>query len=71
MDKCMNCKHIQCDPGDRWSPTQYFCEMGEYEDDCPYYQYHDYLFEAEQEENRRYDAKLQGWDWREARGDYD
>ena len=68
---CWDCKHHKGEKGDRWTPACYYCELGFDEDDCEGYEYFDYLQYQIDEENRKHDAKLQGWDWREARGDYD
>jgi len=71
MSKCDNCEHMKCEKGDRWTPDEYYCELDMEEENCDEYKYFDALQYQIDEENRRYDAKLQGWDWREARGDYD
>lgn len=68
---CMTCEHLRCDPGDAWTPTTYYCDWCEDEEDCKYYEFHDYEQEAYEDWTRKQDAPLQGWDWREARGDYD
>lgn len=71
MPNCNECKHLKVDKGDRWTPTTYYCELDLEEESCEQYEYFDYLQYLEDEENRKHDAKLQGWDWREERGDYD
>ena len=71
MANCNECKHLKVDKGDRWTPTTYYCELDLEEEGCEEYEYFDYLQYLEDEENRKHDAKLRGWDWREERGDYD
>ena len=71
MPNCNDCVHLKVDKGDRWTPDTYYCELDLDEEDCEEYKYFDYLQYQIDEENRKHDAKLQGFDWREARGDYD
>lgn len=62
---CMTCEHLRCDPGDAWTPTTYYCDMGE-EDiengECTAYKYFDALMYLEEEKNRKHDAQLRRFD---------
>lgn len=64
---CYGCKHLRCDQGDRWTPDYYYCDLDMDEEECEEY----CEVEIVNEEWERHDAQLQGFDWREARGDYD
>ena len=59
---CMECEHIRYDSGDKWSPPSYWCDYGNDEENCEYFEFHDYEQEMIDEENRKHDAQLRRWD---------
>ena len=71
--RCDECIHQKGEAGDFWSPPSCWCEL-DLEDengDCEEYEYFNYLAYQQEEYDRKHDAQLRGFDWREARGDYD